>query len=164
MRCHFEIRLRSSEVRLRSSVYPQWLWKATVPRTIPEWNKLSSETVSADSLITFKSRLSANPWADLVHPPTIRVLPHQRRPAFVRSWLTCGLSIQIQIQQSVLAPPVLRCEWTEEQSSSNSMLELWARERVIKEETGCGPKISPSFSKTRKIDEYYVTLCCHQQL
>ena len=31
------------------------LWKATVPRTIPEWNKLSSETVSADSA------LSANP-------------------------------------------------------------------------------------------------------
>ena len=37
------------------------LWKATVPRTIPEWNKLSFEIVSADSLITLKSRLSANP-------------------------------------------------------------------------------------------------------
>ena len=30
--------------------------------------------------------------------PLLGCLPHQRRPAFVRSWLTCGLSIQIQIQ------------------------------------------------------------------
>ena len=66
------------------------LWKKTVPRTIPQWNKLSSQTVSADSLITFQSRLSANPYADLVLCPTIRALPHQRRPAFARSWLTCS--------------------------------------------------------------------------
>ena len=37
------------------------LWKATVIRTIPEWNSLSSGTVAADSLVTFKSRLSATP-------------------------------------------------------------------------------------------------------
>ena len=37
------------------------LWKSTVLRTIPEWNNLSPETVNADSITSFKSRLSANP-------------------------------------------------------------------------------------------------------
>ena len=35
------------------------LWKAIVIQTIPHWNSIS--TVGADSLITFKSRLSAKP-------------------------------------------------------------------------------------------------------
>ena len=33
------------------------LWQATIPRTIPEWNKLDSEVCATDSLDEFKSRL-----------------------------------------------------------------------------------------------------------
>ena len=41
------------------------LWKATVIWRIPQWNRLSIGTVGANSLITFKSWLSARPWAEV---------------------------------------------------------------------------------------------------
>ena len=34
------------------------LWKGTICRTIPEWNRLGREIVSAGSTDSFKSRLS----------------------------------------------------------------------------------------------------------
>ncbi len=34
------------------------LWHATIPRTVPQWNRLNSTTVDADSFDTFKSRLT----------------------------------------------------------------------------------------------------------
>ena len=37
------------------------IWKGTILRTIPEWNSLPAKTVSADSVDTFKVRLSATP-------------------------------------------------------------------------------------------------------
>ena len=36
-------------------------WKGTILRTIPEWNRLSDHTATADSFTTFKSRLAAAP-------------------------------------------------------------------------------------------------------
>ena len=36
-------------------------WKGTILRTIPEWNRLSDCTVTADLFTTFKSRLAAAP-------------------------------------------------------------------------------------------------------
>ena len=36
-------------------------WKGTILRTIPEWNRLSDCTVTADSFTTFKSQLAAAP-------------------------------------------------------------------------------------------------------
>ena len=37
------------------------IWQGCILRTIPEWNSLPVETVSADSVLSFKSQLSASP-------------------------------------------------------------------------------------------------------
>ena len=66
--------------------YPSWKPGNIYPE--PGWNKLSSETVCNESLTSW---LPAKSLADLVHRPTIYILPHRRSQASVRSCLTYTL-------------------------------------------------------------------------